>query len=32
MKVISAIKVKTQSLKDNRKNLRQLIDCIKGDI
>ena len=30
MKLISAIKVKTQSLKDKRKNIRKLLDCIKG--
>lgn len=30
MKLISAIKVKTQSLKDRRKNIRKLLDCIKG--
>ena len=31
MKLISAIKVKTQSLKDERKNVRQLLDCIQGE-
>ena len=30
MKFISEIKVKTQSLKDKRKNVRKLLDCIKG--
>ena len=30
MKLISEIKVKTQTLKNERKNLRQLLDCIKG--
>lgn len=30
MRLISAIKVKTQALKDKRKNVRQLLDCIKG--
>ena len=31
MKLISAIKVKTQSLKDDRKNVHRLLDCIKGE-
>lgn len=31
MKLISAIKVKTQTLKDDRKNTRKLLDCINGD-